>query len=161
MDDEVLRALQNLIWSSVHQLLPDERPVIAIKVESGGGEMPCPPLFGSTSARSSREFICGRKWPAAAFAGATGDDFRIEILRLMNPNNKVPSSFRWAEGLLHEGSSRLGPRSMPTSWIDIEFIPGLDDRQHRGRQGFILGGAARRRRSYRCAIDKGCHLSDN
>ncbi len=138
LDDEVLRALQNLIWSSVRTNFYQrpERPVIAIKVESGKVEgMPSPkPLY--------EIYVHARKLEGIHLRGgkvARGgirwsdrhDDFRIEILGLMKTQTVknaiiVPVGAKGGFALKGE----LPPRpALDAYLVDRyrEFISGLLD----------------------------------
>jgi glutamate dehydrogenase len=138
MDDEVLRALANLISSSVRTNFyqSPERPVIAIKVESGKVEgMPSPkPLFEiyvharrleGIHLRGGKVARGGIRW------SDRHDDFRTEILGLMKTQmvkNAIIVPVGAKGGFVLKGE--LPPRpALDAYLVDRyrEFISGLLD----------------------------------
>jgi glutamate dehydrogenase len=138
MDDEVLRAMANLISSSVRTNFYQrpERPVIAVKVESGKVEgMPSPkPLFEiyvhaprleGIHLRGGKVARGGIRW------SDRHDDFRIEILGLMKTQtvkNAIIVPVGAKGGFVLKGE--LPPRpALDAYLVDRyrEFISGLLD----------------------------------
>ncbi len=138
MDDEVLRALANLISAAVRTNFYQrpERPVIAIKVESGGVEgMPSPkPLFEIYvhSRRLEGIHLRGGKVARGGIRWSDRhDDFRIEILGLMKTQmvkNAIIVPVGAKGGFVLKGE--LPPRpALDAYLIDRyrEFVSGLLD----------------------------------